>query len=815
MNFIGTTGNDVIDQAKLGLTDWSTIYGNEGDDTITIGIGIVNGGIGQDTLIGTSRYSTASYGDSPKGIVVNLVTGFVQDGFGTVDRLTNIRIVQGNGFNDSFIGSAENEVFWGNGGNDTFAGGGGYDEVIFWMVKYSESTVKYNASTDSWVIVFKNSSNATYTANLTGIHQLTFSGLDYKYNVTKYDMGVFNKTPVTNIAKTLNAFISSSKIGDFNGDGISDIVIGQQIGTGKAATQDLIYLGDGKGGFTNGTTFVFGDAAGIANAGGGRTLVADFNKDGKSDIFQLVFGDDAPPFPGGLNKLYLSSSITGKIENASSSLNQTTQLNHGGSIGDVDGDGYLDILVNSLRDGNFLLMNDGTGHFIDRTDMLPRAIIPNTTITKTNTYSGIVDINGDSRGDIILGRWDSTGPLASQVLLNDGTGNFTKLAPIDLPTSGVFKEIVLDVKAIDLNGDLLPDLMISTTSGGVADPVTGLASGSPSYYTTPYIQLLVNDGNGHFHDETTTRLPQMLVGNSGWYSSIENIDFNHDGHPDILATAAVGNTNSSKVFINNGDGKFDKVWESASGEIGIAADINNDGSTDLLTFTDASGNNPSLSASQNKLSNSHIYIANWGGEKLLGSAANDTFRTRDGYNTLDGGLGIDKVIYSKLFSQYRATHSSDGTWSISTSTANVDTLKNIERLQFSDKTIALDIDGNAGQTYRIYKAAFNRTPDNGGLKYWIGMMDGGTNLPSVASGFIASNEFKALYGANPSNDQFVNKLYSNVLGRAPDAGGFNYWVGLLNNKQIDMTSTLVNFFESPENQAGVIGVIQNGIDLLN
>ena len=102
-----------------------------------------------------------------------------------------------------------------------------------------------------------------------------------------------------------------------------------------------------------------------------------------------------------------------------------------------------------------------------------------------------------------------------------------------------------------------------------------------------------------------------------------------------------------------------------------------------------------------------------------------------------------------------------------------------------------------------------------GLKYWIGMMDGGINLPTVASGFIASNEFKTLYGANPTNDQFVSKLYNNVLGRAPDEGGFNYWVGLLNNKQIDMTSTLVNFSESTENQAEVIGVIQDGIDLFN
>ena len=53
-----------------------------------------------------------------------------------------------------------------------------------------------------------------------------------------------------------------------------------------------------------------------------------------------------------------------------------------------------------------------------------------------------------------------------------------------------------------------------------------------------------------------------------------------------------------------------------------------------------------------------------------------------------------------------------------------------------------------------------------------------------------------------------------MLHRTPDEGGYNYWVGLLNTKKIDTISTLINFSESTENQAGVIGVIQNGIDLL-
>jgi hypothetical protein len=131
------------------------------------------------------------------------------------------------------------------------------------------------------------------------------------------------------------------------------------------------------------------------------------------------------------------------------------------------------------------------------------------------------------------------------------------------------------------------------------------------------------------------------------------------------------------------------------------------------------------------------------------------------------------------------------------------------------RTVALDISGTAVQAYRVYQAAFNRTPDNGGLKYWIGLMDGGLLLPAVSSAFIASAEFKVLYGANPTNEVFVSKLYDNVLHRTPDISGYNYWVGLLNASKIDNISTLINFSESAENQAGVIGVIQNGIYLLN
>lgn len=94
-------------------------------------------------------------------------------------------------------------------------------------------------------------------------------------------------------------------------------------------------------------------------------------------------------------------------------------------------------------------------------------------------------------------------------------------------------------------------------------------------------------------------------------------------------------------------------------------------------------------------------------------------------------------------------------------------------------------------------------------------MDGGVSLPTVGSAFIASAEFKALYGTNPSNEVFIAKLYNNVLHRAPDLGGYNYWVGLLSTSKIDKINSLINFSESSENQVAAIGVIQDGIMLLN
>ena len=89
-------------------------------------------------------------------------------------------------------------------------------------------------------------------------------------------------------------------------------------------------------------------------------------------------------------------------------------------------------------------------------------------------------------------------------------------------------------------------------------------------------------------------------------------------------------------------------------------------------------------------------------------------------------------------------------------------------------------------------------------------MDNGMTLKQVATGFIGSAEFQSLYGARPTDMQYVNLLYNNVLNRSADKGGYDYWVGQMNGG-MTREQVLIGFSESGENQASLIGVIQDGI----
>jgi Ca2+-binding RTX toxin-like protein len=205
-----------------------------------------------------------------------------------------------------------------------------------------------------------------------------------------------------------------------------------------------------------------------------------------------------------------------------------------------------------------------------------------------------------------------------------------------------------------------------------------------------------------------------------------------------------------------------------------------------------------------------------GDDTIIGSAGNDVIKGGAGNDTITGGAGVDTVQYGNK-SGLIVTHTADanGPAFAVTVDGKIDVVSGVERLAFNDgSTLALDVGvgENAGSAYRLYQAAFDRTPDKAGLNYWTNDLDKGASIQQVAKGFVDSAEFKTL---NPSNDQnsIINNYYLHVLHRDADAAGFKYWQDALANGMTP-SEMLVSFSESQENINNTAAVLDNGVWLV-
>ena len=208
--------------------------------------------------------------------------------------------------------------------------------------------------------------------------------------------------------------------------------------------------------------------------------------------------------------------------------------------------------------------------------------------------------------------------------------------------------------------------------------------------------------------------------------------------------------------------------------------------------------------------NDQVTVAGGGG--VLGVQAgngNDVILVLSDTHFIDGGEGIDTLKLPMTRNQYKVTIDKLDAEVAGASGSVHQTLHGVERVMFADTALALDIDGHAGQAYRLYQATFDRQPDLEGQGYWLRAMDNGASLLAVATGFLNAPEFSAKYGS-ASDSAFVTALYHNALHREPDQGGFDYYMNGLQHG-LSRAQMLVNFSESPENQAQVIGAISDGI----
>jgi hypothetical protein len=360
--------------------------------------------------------------------------------------------------------------------------------------------------------------------------------------------------------------------GDFNGDGLEDVVI-TKMAAQTYQTYGLDFLlNNGNGSLVLGTSSVFlGTVPAVQHPR--QVVIADFNGDGVSDIFVADHGYDLPPFPGYQNSLVLTAP-DGKLVNANGNLPQQNDFTHSAAAADIDGDEDVDLYIGNIWGQNKIppqiWLNDGSGTFSLATGRLPYPI--EDLDFGTFTASAFVDINNDESPDLILGYAgaDLAGGKESLVLLNNGSGYFSKLAGA-IPQPPFFINLALYIVAIDLNDDGYQDLIITYTK---------------QEYYGQYIQILINNQDGTFRDETSTRLPQSDNNNS-WIRLLELRDMDHDGGLDLLARPFDGQNPGPLLFLNDGSGIFSRqpfdygFWSLYY----TFLDLDGDGGNDIVSAT--------------------------------------------------------------------------------------------------------------------------------------------------------------------------------------------------------------------------------------
>ncbi|MBL8583592.1 MAG: DUF4214 domain-containing protein [Rhizobiaceae bacterium] len=207
-------------------------------------------------------------------------------------------------------------------------------------------------------------------------------------------------------------------------------------------------------------------------------------------------------------------------------------------------------------------------------------------------------------------------------------------------------------------------------------------------------------------------------------------------------------------------------------------------------------------------------------QNVMTGSGDDTIVGSGSSNWLSGGEGRDTVVYG-------ASRGEAGVWTTGDSSLAVsvygvtDTLVGIERVQFTDGVLLFDLDSeNASFAYRIYAAAYGRTPDEAGLRFWTDALDQrGGGLPDqadkefAASFFLTANEFSDVYGQNPTNEQYIDRLYENVLHRGADQAGYDFWLGVIDNGH-GRDDMLIWFTDSDENVANTAPDFDYGIWVL-
>lgn len=309
------------------------------------------------------------------------------------------------------------------------------------------------------------------------------------------------------------------RLADLDGDGDLDLVVPNCSGFfSSAGPQAFRIYENADGTFSDQTASFVGTLPPLASR-----VVAIGDVDGDGDLDMYI------PSAGGASDRFFINDGSGTFSDEAAARlpgGGLASRSAGARFGDVDGDGDLDLLIAqgyTVPDNPIaiLLINDGAGHFTDGS-----AQIPATGSGTDPDDVDFIDFDRDFDLDVLINSHSGK----STLWRNDGNGNFTDATAQLAGPAGNNFHYGPSVCDVDGDGDL--DIWIDNIGGSFHE------------------QLLINDGSGNFTDQTSTRV-------SGNVSSDDNgvycVDVDNDGDFDAVIAALSGN---ERILFNDGNGNF-------------------------------------------------------------------------------------------------------------------------------------------------------------------------------------------------------------------------------------------------------------------
>jgi hypothetical protein len=421
----------------------------------------------------------------------------------------------------------------------------------------SEDTVKFGSIAASSVsVVSANQIRATVPDGLSaGFNNLTVTVGSKTSSAAMFDF--LNDTSSAVFVDQTAALMPSDvtlndssivRLADIDGDKDLDLLI-----VDTASGKIHLLINNGSGVWTNETSTRISTKIYSSAVYATDVKFGDVNNDGYPDIviaYSVMEGQSV--------KLLINSGTGTFTDMTSADVPVVTGNAAALDLGDVNGDGYLDIVLANRDSQDILLVNNGAGVFsIDATFVLP-AIVDGSSDIK------FCDVNNDGALDIITTNDEIVGAssLRNRVYLNNGLGTFIDATETLLPSDSDYSE-VLDVGDINNDGNI--DLV-------VADYTQNL--------------IFVNTGSGVFEDKTST-----LIGTNSFNSKCIKLgDMNGDGYPDIVvigeSTSSLLMNDKTGSFANNDASLKLPSYTSIPAVIGgntvQLADVNGDGALDVI-----------------------------------------------------------------------------------------------------------------------------------------------------------------------------------------------------------------------------------------